>query len=109
MTKDLIDGEYNCVVIYLSNVGAQLLFILIVFSFLVLIWLNIYCNIQRIGKAPDWGMGPPTHLKILNPEGLLSKGNMGTKCGAEIEGKAIQRLSHLGTHPIYRHQSRHYC
>jgi hypothetical protein len=28
-------------------------------------------------------MEPPTHLQILDPEGLLSKDNMGTKCGAE--------------------------
>jgi hypothetical protein len=27
-----------------------------------------------------------------------------TKCGAETEGEAIQRLSHLGFLPIYRHQ-----
>jgi hypothetical protein len=39
-------------------------------------------------------MGPPTHLKNINPELLLSKGN--TKNGAETEGKAIQRLPHLG-------------
>ena len=26
-----------------------------------------------------------------------------TKCGAETEGKAIQRLPHLGIHPIYNH------
>ena len=43
---------------------------------------------------------------------LLRRGNkipMGrdteTKCGAETEGKAIQRLSHLGIHPTCRH----YC
>jgi hypothetical protein len=30
---------------------------------------------------------------------------METKCGAETEGKAIQRLPHLGIHPIYRHQT----
>jgi hypothetical protein len=29
-----------------------------------------------------------------------------TKCGAETEGKAIQRLSHLGIHPIHRHQTK---
>jgi hypothetical protein len=28
-----------------------------------------------------------------------------TKCGAETEGKAIQRLSHLGIHPIYSYQT----
>jgi hypothetical protein len=49
-------------------------------------------------------MGPPTHLKNINPEFLLPKGNAGTKSGAEIEGKAIQSLPQLGIHPIYRHQ-----
>ena len=43
---------------------------------------------------------------------LLKKGNnillgenMETKCGAETEEKAIQRLPHLGIHPIYSHQT----
>jgi hypothetical protein len=45
-------------------------------------------------------MKPPTHLKNINIEFLLSKGNAGTKSAAETEGKAIQRLSHLGIHPI---------
>jgi hypothetical protein len=43
---------------------------------------------------------------------LLRRGNkipMGgvkeTKCGAETEGKAIQRLPHLGIYPIYSHQT----
>ena len=43
---------------------------------------------------------------------LLRKGNkipMGgdteTKCGAETEGKAIQRLPHLGIHPMYSYQT----
>ena len=43
---------------------------------------------------------------------LLRRGNkipMGgiteTKCGAESEGKTIQRLPHLGIHPIYSHQT----
>jgi hypothetical protein len=31
--------------------------------------------------------------------------NIEIKCGAEIEGKAIQRLPHLGIHPIYNHQT----
>ena len=30
---------------------------------------------------------------------------METKCGAETEGKAIQRLSHLCIHPIYSLQT----
>jgi hypothetical protein len=36
-------------------------------------------------------MGPHTHLKNINPELLLSKGNAGTKRGVETEGKAIKR------------------
>jgi hypothetical protein len=36
---------------------------------------------------------------------ILMGGNMEPQCRTETEGKAIQRLSHLGIHPIYRHQS----
>jgi len=32
-------------------------------------------------------------------------GNTGTKNGTETEGKAIQRLHHLGTHPIFSYQT----
>ena len=32
---------------------------------------------------------------------ILKGGNTETKYGAETEGKAIQRLVHLGLHPIY--------
>jgi hypothetical protein len=37
---------------------------------------------------------------------ILTGGNMEAKCGAEAEGKAIQRLPHLGIHPIYSYQTR---
>ena len=30
---------------------------------------------------------------------------METMCEAETEGKAIQRLPHLGIHPIYNYQN----
>jgi hypothetical protein len=36
---------------------------------------------------------------------ILTGGNMETTCGAETEGKVIQRLPHLGIHPIYSHQT----
>ena len=49
--------------------------------------------------APGWGMGSVTHLQIFNLELLLSKGNTGTKSGAETEGKAIQRLPTYGSIP----------
>ena len=47
-------------------------------------------------------------------EGEVSTGaNMDSKCGAETEGKVIQRLPHhLRIHPKYSHQiteSTHYC
>jgi hypothetical protein len=59
------------------------------------------------------------HVKIKKKEVqsvvasvLLRRGNkilMGenteTKCGADTERKAIQRLPHLGIHPIYSHQN----
>ena len=35
---------------------------------------------------------------------ILMGANMETKCGAETEGMTIQRLPHLGIHPIYSHQ-----
>jgi hypothetical protein len=35
---------------------------------------------------------------------ILMGGNMETKCRAETEEKAIQRLPHLGIYPIYSHQ-----
>jgi hypothetical protein len=62
--------------------------------------------IQWIGMAPGWGVGPPTHLKNINPEFFLSKWNARTKSGGVTERKAIQSLPHLGIHPICRHQTK---
>ena len=39
-------------------------------------------------------------LKNFNPKMLLHKGETETKNGTETEGKAIQRLPHLGIDPI---------
>jgi hypothetical protein len=36
---------------------------------------------------------------------MLTGGDTETKCGTENEGKAIQRLPHLGIHPIISHQT----
>ena len=48
----------------------------------------------------------------VNTSVLLKKGNkieLGgdteIKCGAETEGKATQRLPHLGIHPTYGYQT----
>jgi hypothetical protein len=51
------------------------------------------------------GMKSPTHLKTFNQEFLLSKGNTGTKSGAETEGKASWRLPYLSIHPTCSHQT----
>jgi hypothetical protein len=36
---------------------------------------------------------------------ILTGANMELKYSAETEGKGIQRLPHLGIHPIYSHQT----
>jgi hypothetical protein len=36
---------------------------------------------------------------------ILRGGYMETECRAETERKAIQKLPHLGIHPIYSHQT----
>jgi hypothetical protein len=42
---------------------------------------------------------------ILRRQNKIFMGaNTETKCGAETERKAIQRLPHLGTHSIYSYQ-----
>jgi hypothetical protein len=46
-------------------------------------------------------MGPHTHLKNINPEFLLSKGNTSTKNGAKPEAKAIKRLPALPRDPFH--------
>jgi hypothetical protein len=54
-------------------------------------------------------MGPLTHLQNFNPELLLYKGNTGTKCGAEVEAMAIQRLPPWEIIPYADTKPRHYC
>jgi hypothetical protein len=41
-------------------------------------------------------MKSSTHLTNFNPELFLPKENTGSKSGAEMEEKAVQRLPHLG-------------
>jgi hypothetical protein len=36
---------------------------------------------------------------------IFTVGYMEAKCGTETEGKTIQRLPHLGIHPIYSRQT----
>jgi hypothetical protein len=47
------------------------------------------------------------HTSILLRRGSKTpmEGVTETKCGAQIDGKTIQRLPLLGIHPIYKHQT----
>jgi hypothetical protein len=54
---------------------------------------------MKLKKKEDQSVDPSV---LLRRNKIITEGNTGTNCGAEIEGKAIQRL---GIHPIYRHQT----
>jgi hypothetical protein len=53
-------------------------------------------------KKEDQNVGASVLCRRGN--NILTGGTMETKCELETEGKAIQRLPHLGIHPIYSHQ-----
>jgi hypothetical protein len=54
-------------------------------------------------KKEDQSVGASVLLRRGNK--ILTGGNMEIKSGAETEGKAIQRLPHLGIHPTYIYQT----
>ena len=68
---------------------------------------------QAVAPSPGvWGTCMKTKLFIcyicawsLGPTCAWKYGVIETKCRAETEGKAIQRLPHLGIHSIYSHQT----
>jgi hypothetical protein len=57
----------------------------------------------KLKKKENQSVGALVLLRRGNK--ILTGGNIETKCGAETEGKPIQRLPHLGIHPIYSHQT----
>ena len=63
-------------------------------------WANIYLY-MKLKKKEDQSVNALVLLRRANK--TLMEANMETKCGAETKGKAIQRLPHLGIHPIYSH------
>jgi hypothetical protein len=56
---------------------------------------------MKLKKKKDQSVGVLVFLRRGNK--VLTRANMETKCGTETEEKAIQRLPHLGIHPIYSH------
>jgi hypothetical protein len=58
---------------------------------------------MKIKKKEDQSVDTLLLLKMGNK--ILMEGVTETKFGAEMERKTIQRLPHLGIHPIYNHQT----
>jgi hypothetical protein len=58
---------------------------------------------MKLKKKEDQSVDASVLLRKGNK--ILTGGNSETKCRAETERKAIQRLSHLGIHPVYRQQT----
>ena len=58
---------------------------------------------MKLKKKEDKSVDTSVILRRGNKipvEGVIEK-----NCGTETEGKAIQRLPHLGIHPVYSHQT----
>ena len=62
-----------------------------------------FTDLMKLKKKEDQSMDTLVFLRRGNK--ILMGGDTETKCGAETEGKTIQRLPHLGIHPIYKHQN----
>jgi hypothetical protein len=58
---------------------------------------------MKIKKKEDQNVDSSVLFRRVNK--ILRGANKEIKCEAEPEGKAIQRVPHLGIHPIYSHQS----
>jgi hypothetical protein len=65
---------------------------------------NIQDKIHRPPKAQEQGR-PSVGASVLLRKGdkIFTGANMETKYGAESDGKANQRMPHLGIQPIYSH------
>jgi hypothetical protein len=55
-------------------------------------------------KKEDQSVGASVLLRNRN-EIFMGENTEKKKCAIETEGKAIQRLPHLGIHPVYSHQN----
>jgi hypothetical protein len=62
-----------------------------------------FTNHMKLKKKEDQSVDTSIILRRGNK--IPMKGVTETKCRAETEGKTIQRLPHLGIHPIYKQQT----
>jgi hypothetical protein len=58
---------------------------------------------MKLKKKEDQSVDTSILLRRRNK--IPMEGVTETKFGAEMEGMTIQRLPHLGIHPIYNHQT----
>ena len=58
---------------------------------------------MKLKKKEDKSVDTSFLFRMWNK--ILMEGVTETKFCAETEGKTIQRLPHLGIHPIYNHQT----
>jgi len=58
---------------------------------------------MKLKKEEGQSVDTSVLLRMVNK--IPMEGVTETKHGAETEGKTIQRLPHLGIHPIYTHQT----
>jgi hypothetical protein len=68
------------------------------------VW-NTQDTIHRPYEAQEGRPNMDVSVLLRRGNKILTGGNTETKCGAETEGKDIQRLSLLGIHPIYSRQT----
>jgi hypothetical protein len=62
---------------------------------------------MKLKKKEDQSMD--TSIRFRKGNKIPMEGLTETNCGAETEGMSIQRLPHLGIHPIYNHQTQILC
>jgi hypothetical protein len=62
---------------------------------------------MKLKKKEDQSVGASVILSRGNK--IFTGANTETKCGAETEGQAIQRLPHQGPIPYTVTKRRHYC
>ena len=58
---------------------------------------------MKLKKKEDQNVD--TSFLFIMGNKIAMEGVSETKCRAETEGKAVQRLPHLGIHPIYNHET----
>jgi hypothetical protein len=62
---------------------------------------------MKLKKKENQSVDTPFLLRMRNK--ILMEGVTETECGADTEEMTIQRLPHLGIHPVNKHKTRHYC